>query len=65
MTNTFNIHKNFPWKKTIVEMHIVDVIKYDEFKDMPTHELAYMVRRKMIEDLNIKEEKEESELHII
>ena len=46
-------------------MHIVDVIKYDEFKDMPTHELAYMVRRKMIEDLNIKEEKEESELHII
>lgn len=65
MTNTFNIHKNFPWKKTIVEMHIVDIIKYDEFKDMPTHELAYMVRRKMIEDLNIKEEKEESELHII
>ncbi len=64
MKNTFDIHKNFPFKKTIVEMNIVDVISYEEHQDLNTHQLALLARRKMVEDLCIDETYEESENNI-
>ncbi len=64
MKNTFDVHKNFPFKKTIVEMNIVDVISYEEHQDLNTHQLALLARRKMVEDLGINETYEESENNI-
>lgn len=63
MRNTLDIHKNFPFKKTLVEMRIVRVLSYDEIKDLNTFEISDIVRREMLKDLNIVEEKDE--LHII
>lgn len=56
MFNTLDIHKNFPFKKTNVEMHILKVIPYEEIKDLSTNEISDIVRRMMCEDLKIEEE---------
>jgi len=56
MRNTLDIHKNFPFKRTIVEMRIVKVLSFDEIKDLDTFEISHLVRRAMLEDLNITEE---------
>lgn len=60
ITNADKVFKNFPFKKTIMEFYIVDVIEYEDLKDLSTHELALLVRRKMVENLNINESLEES-----
>lgn len=59
MHGTSNIHKNFPWKRTKVEMKILKVLTYDEIKDLSTNEISNMVRTIMKEDLGIKEEENE------
>ena len=55
MKNTEKIHKNFPFKRTIVEMDIIDVL-YDDVRTMNTIELSEKVRNIIDEDL--KNEKE-------
>ena len=60
ITNADKVFKNFPFKKTIMEFNIVDVIEYDDLKDLSTHELALLARRKMVENLNINESLEKS-----
>lgn len=55
MHGTSNIHKNFPGKRTKVEMKILKVLTYDEIKDLSTNEISNMVRTIMKEDLGIKE----------
>ena len=55
MKNTEKIHKNFPFKRTIVEMDIIDVL-YDDIRTMNTVELSEKVRNIIDEDL--KNEKE-------
>ena len=60
ITNADKVFKNFPFKKTIMEFNIVDVIEYEDLKDLSTHELALIARRKMVENLNINESLEES-----
>lgn len=55
MKNTEKIHKNFPFKRTIVEMDIIDVL-YDDIRTMNTVELSEKVRNIIDEDL--KKEKE-------
>lgn len=55
MKNTEKIHKNFPFKRTIVEMDIIDVL-YDDIRTMNTIELSEKVRNIIDEDL--KNEKE-------
>lgn len=59
------IHKNFPFKKTNVEIHIIDVLYYKDYKDLTTRELAYKIRRMMIEDLGYEETEDESKLRIV
>lgn len=56
MHNTSDIHKNFPWKKTYVEMRILKVLEYDEIKDLSTNDISLLVRDIMVKDLGIKEE---------
>lgn len=56
MRNTSDIHKNFPWKKTVVEMRIIKVLNYEEIKDLSTNEISDIVRKTMVDDLGIKEE---------
>ena len=60
LKNTDKVFKNFLFRKTIIEMDIVDVIDYEDLKDLSTHEIALLARRKMIEHLNINETYEES-----
>lgn len=55
MKNTEKIHKNFPFKRTIVEMDMIDVL-YDDIRTMNTIELSEKVRNIIDEDL--KNEKE-------
>ena len=64
ITNADKVFKNFPFKKTIMEFNIVDVIEYDDLKDLSTHEIALIARRKMVENLNINESYEESKTMI-
>lgn len=60
--NVSSIHKNFPFKKTVVEVNFLDVIEYDE--NLKTDILSSKVREEMLKDLNIKEE-EENEIFTI
>lgn len=63
MRNTSDIHKNFPWKKTKVEMRILKVLTYEEIKDLSTNDISNIVRGIMVDDLGIKED--QNELHTI
>lgn len=51
MRNTFNIHKNFPFKRTKVEMKCVQVIYKDEYENMNATELCNYVHDIMLNDL--------------
>lgn len=62
--NTDKVFKNCIFRKTIIEMDVVDVLEYDDFKDLSTHELGFAARRKMVEHLNINETIEESTILI-
>lgn len=55
MKNATNIHRNFPWKRTNVEMNIVDVLPYDKIKDLDTNEISNIVRETMLTNLGIEE----------
>lgn len=48
LTNFDKIHKNFPWKRTKVNMRI-DVIDYEQIKDLNTAEISEIVKEKMEE----------------
>lgn len=52
--NTADIVKNFPFKRTTIEVNFLDVIEYDE--NMKTVDISKIVRKDMIEDLSKKEE---------
>lgn len=56
MTNTLDIHKNFPFKKTKVVLNVVKVLEYDEYKELNTQEVADYTRKLIANDLNIMEE---------
>ena len=60
MKNTDKVFKNFLFRNTVIDMTIVDVLDYEEFKDLNTHELALLARRKMVENLELNETVEES-----
>lgn len=51
MKNAQFIHSNFPIKKTTVIMEIVDVLSYDDIKEMDTQEISNIVRSKMENNL--------------
>ncbi len=52
--NVNKIHKNFPFKRTVVEVNFLDVIEYDE--NLKTDIISNIVRKEMLKDLNIEEE---------
>lgn len=56
MRNTTQIHKNFPFKATPVEMRIIKVLDYEDIKDLSTNEISQIVRKYICEDLGIIEE---------
>lgn len=43
--NTNRVHANFPKKKTIVNMDVLDVLPYDKIKDMSTREISDYTHR--------------------
>ncbi len=65
MRNCEKVHKNFPLQRTTIQMHVVEVIPYEKYKEMTTIEISKMVRKLMLDDLGIKEDKNNDELHII
>ena len=52
MYNMEKICKNFPFKRTHVYLYILDVLKYDDIKDMKTFEISDIIRNKMLEHQN-------------
>lgn len=52
MHNLDEIHKRSPWLSTTVEMRIIKVLKYEDYENLNTQEIAEIVQ-KMIED-NLK-----------
>lgn len=51
LTNTADIHKNFPFKRTYVTMDIVDIIEPEIFDEHTTTEVGNIIREKMINSL--------------
>jgi 1-acyl-sn-glycerol-3-phosphate acyltransferase len=52
MYNMEKICKNFPFKRTHVYLYILDVLKYDDIKDLKTFEISDIIRSKMLEHEN-------------
>ncbi len=51
LKNTEKVKKNLLLKRHPVEMKVLDVIKYEDIKEMKTSEIANLVREKMLEEL--------------
>ena len=49
--NTNMIRKNGPLRRTTVELEILDVMEYEDFKDLSTIEIGEIVREKMLNAL--------------
>ena len=49
MYNMEKICKNFPFKRTDVYVYFLDVLKYEDIKDMKTVEISEIIRTKMLE----------------
>lgn len=49
--NTKKIKSNFPWKRTNVEFKILDVLKYEDFKDKTTQDIANYAYNLIYQDL--------------
>lgn len=59
LRNTEMIHKNFPFHRTIVEMRILEVLKYDDYKMMNTAEVSEKIEKIIAQDLNVEIKKGE------
>ena len=44
---TEKIHKRAPWKKTVVNLDILEVIEPEQFKSLSSHDLAAIAREKI------------------
>ena len=53
--NTNCVFKRFPWRRTKVYMDVVDVLQYDDYKDLSLHEIADLCHDKMLAHLEEKE----------
>lgn len=51
MRNTCSIHKNFPWKRTRVEMRVLQVLYKEDYASMNSAELSDHVHKIMLDDL--------------
>ena len=51
MRGTSKIHKNFPWKRTKVEMRCVQVLYKEDYANMNSAELSDHVHKIMLDDL--------------
>ena len=51
MRGTSKIHKNFPWKRTRVEMRVVQVLYKEDYANMNSSELSDHVHKIMLDDL--------------
>lgn len=45
--NEYNIHKRSPFRRTKVYCKVCDILKYEDIKDMNTHEIGIIVRQIM------------------
>ncbi len=43
MKNMTKVHKRWPWRRTVIKVNVHPVIKYDDFKDLSTVDLAQKV----------------------
>lgn len=52
MTNTEKVFKNFPWRKTVIELHIVEVVPVETVMALSSFDLSANVREMMLTDLH-------------
>lgn len=48
LKNADYIHRRWPWRSTHVYLKIIDVMYYDQYKDMTTVEISDYIREKML-----------------
>ena len=53
--NTNCVFKRFPWRSTKIYMDVVDVLQYDDYKDLSLHEIAELCHGKILAHLEEKE----------
>ena len=55
--NALSVHKNAPFRRTIINLDLIKVIEYEEYKDMQASEISNYVRALMEENLAKYDEK--------
>ena len=59
LKNAEKIAKNFPLKRTKVDVTVAEVLPYEKIKSMKTFEISDLVRDIMLKEAGITEEKED------
>ena len=67
MHNLNKIHRNFPFKRTIVEMNILKVMNYEDYKGLNTFAISKIVKETLLNKMNLEnnntKESDEDELY--
>ncbi|MFR7880799.1 MAG: hypothetical protein ACLU5J_04450 [Christensenellales bacterium] len=53
LQNTNQIHKHFPWKRTYVNLTILDILEYQDYENLNSTQLSIKVRQ-MISDYQMQ-----------
>lgn len=52
--NGYRIKRRFPWRRTRILLEVIDVLDYDQIKDIHTNEIGTIVHDKMTSALNLR-----------
>jgi len=52
--NGYRVKRRFPWRRTKILLEVIEVIEYEQYKDMNTNEIGAIVHQKMEEKLNVR-----------
>ncbi|HHU55555.1 MAG TPA: hypothetical protein GXZ48_02535 [Acholeplasmataceae bacterium] len=52
--NGYRVKRRFPWRRTKILLEVLDVLSYDEIKDLHTNEIGNIVHHKMTEALEMR-----------
>lgn len=50
--NGYRVKRRFPWRRTRILLEVIDVLSYDQIKDLNTNEIGNLVHDKMTEVLD-------------
>lgn len=50
--NGYRVKRRFPWRRTKILLEVIDVLEYEQIKDLNTNEIGTIVHNKMMDSLN-------------